>query len=219
MKGRVGSGFSYSFAVFDIEWKNPQINGLTPYTADSIVYNGKRARSTGIEAELSGPLFLYGLTYHISYAYADARLTENFSLPANDGTGTITPGLITGQSGERLPGSPKSSAAATLTYERALAPKYSMVLSANVTYTGSVLNSLPAVNNPQTPLSGYTLGNLSLAINHQPIELMGYVTNVADKRAVLGVQGYATPPLVGALADYDVINRPREIGLRVKYSY
>jgi hypothetical protein len=219
MKGRVGTGFTYSFAVFDIEWKNPQINGLTPYTADSIVYNGNRARSTGVEAELSGPLFFYGLTYHISYAYADARLTENFSLPANDGTGTITPGLITGQSGERLPGSPKSSAAATITYGRALAPRYSMILSANVTYEGSVLNNLPSVTNPQAPLPGYTLGNLSLAIKHQPIELMGYVTNIANKRAVLGIQGYATPPLVGALADYDVINRPREVGLRVKYSF
>ena len=188
MKGRLGTGLTYSVAVFDIDWKNPQINGVTPYTFDSIVYNGNRARSTGVEAELSGPLVLYGLTYHISYSYANARLTEDFSLPANNGTGTITPGLITGQSGERLPGSPKSSAAATITYERALAPQYSIVLSANVTYVGSVLNALPEPNNPEAPLPGYTLGNLSLAIKHQPYEVMGYVTNIADKRAVLGVQ-------------------------------
>lgn len=219
MKGRFGTGLTYSFAVFDIDWKNPQINGVTPYTFDSIVYNGNKARSSGVEAELSGPLVVYGLTYHISYAYANARLTEDFSLPANDGTGTITPGLISGQSGERLPGSPKSSAAATITYERALAAQYSMALSANATYTGSVLNGLPAPNNPQVPLPGYTLGNLSLAIKHRPYELMGYVTNIADRRAVIGFQPYATPPTVGALADYDVINRPREIGLRVRYSF
>ena len=129
------------------------------------------------------------------------------------------PGLISGQWGERLPGSPKSSAAATMSYEHALAAQYSMVLSANVTYTGSVLNGLPAPNNPQVPLPGYTLGNLSLAVEHRPYALTGYVTNIADKRAVLGFQPYATPPTVGALANYDVINRPREIGLRVRYSF
>jgi outer membrane receptor protein involved in Fe transport len=219
MKGRLGNTLTYSFAVFDIEWKNPQINGLTPYTGTSIVYNANKARSTGVEAELNGPLVIDGLTYHASYSYANARLTEDFSLPANNGTGVIVPGLIAGQAGERLPGSPKSSAAATLNYDRALAARYSMVFSANITYTGSVLNSLPSVNNPQTPLPGYTLGNLSLAIKHRPYEVMGYVTNVADKRAVLGLNEFATPPTVGTLADYDVVTRPREVGVRVRYTF
>ena len=218
-KGRLGSEFTYSLAAFDIEWKDPQINGLTPYTATSLVYNGKQARSTGVEAELSGSLVLPGLRYDISYAYADARLTKNFSLPANDGTGVITPGLISGQAGESLPGSPKSSAAATISYTRTVAPQYLMVATANLSYVGPVLNSLPAITNPQTPLPGYTLGNLSVGITHRPYEITGYVTNLANKRAVLGLQGYETPPIVGAIGDYNVINRPREIGVRMKYLF
>ncbi len=108
LKGRFDTGLSYSFAVFDIEWDNPQISGYTPYTDTPLVYNANKARSTGFEAESAGPLFLPGLRYNVSFGYADVRLTENFALPANNGTGSISPGLITGYSGERLPGSPKS---------------------------------------------------------------------------------------------------------------
>lgn len=219
VKGRAAAGLTYSFALFDIEWKNPQINGITPVTDTPLVYNATKARSTGAEAELSGPLGLPGLKYDVSFSYANARLTEAFALPANDGAGAIAPGEITGQPGERLPGSPKTSAAATVTYGRSIAPQYSMLLSANVTYVGSVLTTLPTVIYSQSPLPAYSIGNLSAAISHHPYELTLYATNVADKRAVLGLNDISIPPIVGALARFDVINRPREVGLRVKYSF
>ena len=55
----------------------------------------------------------------MSFAYADAHLTSDFSLPANDGTqtGTIVPGLIHGSNGQQMPGSPKTSASVALDYD------------------------------------------------------------------------------------------------------
>ena len=80
------------------------------------------------------------LVYSVSFAYADAHLTSDFSLPANDGTqtGTIVPGLIHGTSGEQMPGSPKTSASVGLIYDRILAPGYDLVLAANGVYRSAV---------------------------------------------------------------------------------
>ncbi len=221
IKGRSSGGYSYSLALFDIEWSNPQIGGYTPNTSTAVVYNAAKARSTGFDAESAGPLFLTGLRYSVSASYAHARLTENFSLPANDGEGAIAPGVITGSAGSRLPGSPEWSAAATLDYEHVLTAEWSMVLTANATYTGSLLNGLPAAGNTlsassniNTLLAGYTLGNLSASLRGSRYEVTFYVNNVADKRAVVSYLHPQSVEVVGALADYDIINRPREIGLR-----
>jgi iron complex outermembrane recepter protein len=95
-KGRLSNAFSYTVAVFDIKWDHPQISSSLP-SGNLAVYNAKTAESKGVEFESSGPLFLPRLAYSIGFAYADAHLTSNFSLPANNGaqTGTIVPGLIT----------------------------------------------------------------------------------------------------------------------------
>jgi outer membrane receptor protein involved in Fe transport len=84
---------------------------------------------------------------------------------------------------------------------------------------GSVLNGLPTVNNPETPLPSYTIGNISVALNHRPYQLIAYVDNVADKRAVLGYNNLPNPPVVGTISAFDVINRPREIGVRINYTF
>ena len=118
LKGRFGNGFSYTAAVFDIKWDKPQISSSLP-SGNLAVYNGNTAESKGFELESSGPLFVPLLSYTVSVAYADAHLTSNFSLPANNGlqTGTIVPGLIHGSDGQQMPGSPKTSASVALNYD------------------------------------------------------------------------------------------------------
>jgi len=215
VKGRIEGNYTYALAVFDVEWDHPQIAGYTPYTSTAVVYNGEKARSRGVEAESAGPLFVPGLHYSASLSDADARLTENFSLPANDGMGSIAPGIITGSAGERLPGSPMWSAAATISYERALGAEWSMDLTANATYTGSILNSLPTPGIPETPIPAYTIGNLSASLDQSRYRVTLYIDNVADKRAVVSFLQTPNVAVVGGLANYYLINRPREIGLRI----
>jgi iron complex outermembrane receptor protein len=57
-------------------------------------------------------------------------------------------------------------------------------------------------------------------VNHKPWRFTGYVTNLTDKQEVL------VPPLQpGAAGDFDkladdyVVNPPREIGIRVGYTF
>ncbi len=139
LKGRFANGVSYTLAVFDMRWDKPQISASLP-SGNIAVYNGNTAESKGVEFESSGPLIFRGLTYTIGAAYTDATLTSDFSLPANDGTGTgnIVPGLINGTSGQQLPGSSKVNFAATITYARTLAPGWDFAASINGTYTGQV---------------------------------------------------------------------------------
>jgi len=214
-KGRFASGYSYAVDAFDIAWHNPQISGFTPVTDTPLVYNATEARSTGFDAETAGPLLVTGLRYSVAASYAHARLTEDFSLPANNGVGSISPGEISGTAGERLPGSPEWSAALTLNYERSLGADRSMALTANTTYTGTILGSLPSPENPNTETAPYTIENLSASYNFSRYQISAYANNVADKRAVLGFQQRPGVAIVGALANYDLINRPREIGLRI----
>ena len=218
LKGRMPSGLTYTFALFDVEWDNPQISASLP-SGNLAVYNGKHARSRGVEAESSGRLFMKGLTYNIGFAIAQAELTEDFSLPANTGGGQITDGAVKGFAGEQLPGSPKFSSSVAVNYQRNVAPDYLLTLSLNHTYRSKAPMGLAASDgsNKLGNSAAYGLLNLSAALDHGPWTLRLHANNLLDKRAVL-----APPNKLGFLGnltnDYQ-INRPRVIGLSFAYNY
>src|SRR6185437_6324005 len=168
--------------------------------------------------ETSGPLFLPGLAYSVGFSYADAKLTSDFFLPANVG-GVVTAGALSGKSGQQLPGSPKTSATATLNYDRNLTPGYDLTLSLNGTYRSAVLLGLASAegNTPVQQSSSYAIANFSATVNHKPWRAVWYVTNLLDKQEIL-VPPY-NPGQVGGLTNDYVVNRPRETGLRIAYTF
>jgi len=219
MKGRFSNGFSYSAALFDMRWDKPQISASLP-SGNLAVYNGNTAESTGAELEISGPLFLPGLTYMVGGAYTDARLTSDFSYPANNGmgTGTIVPGLVTGTAGQQMPGSPKTALSGTIVYKRALAPTYDWDISANGTYS-SVVPLYLSSTQAQYKTPPYGLVNLDTNIWHNGWRVGAYVKNLADRRVDLVPAVLNAYLLDAALASSELINPPREIGLRVGYKF
>ena len=219
LKGRFAAGWVYSLSVFDITWDKPQITTVTPVTLAYVVVNGNKARSTGVAFDSSGPLGIPGLTYTMGLTYANARLTKDFTWAANDGTGTLVPGLIFGKAGQQLPGSPKTSGAITLNYEHNLAPGYSLNLSLNETYTGRIRNGLANIRNPYDPLPAYTIGSFSASLQHKPWQLTGYVNNFTDKRALIAPPSISNAAIVGPLVNGNTINRPRTAGLQLSYSF
>jgi iron complex outermembrane recepter protein len=221
-KGRFANGLSYTFAVFDIKWDKPQISASLP-SGNLAVYNGKTAESKGFEFESTGPLplpfSLTGLGYSLGFSYADAKLTSDFSLPANNGAGVIVPGLVAGKSGQQLPGSPKTSATAALTYNHLLTPGYDLGVSLNGTYRSNIklnlANGLGVTTVQQS--SSYLVMNFSAAVTHDSWRTTLYVTNLLDRQEVL------VPPVqpneFGGLTNDFVVNRPRETGLRLAYMF
>ena len=136
LKGRFSNGFSYTAAVFDIKWDKPQISSSLP-SGNLAVYNAQHRRIEGLRAGVErARCSCRMLAYTVSFAYADAHLTSDFSLPANNGlqTGTIVPGLIHGSDGEQMPGSPKTSASVALDYDMPLSAGYELALTANGVY-------------------------------------------------------------------------------------
>ena len=220
LKGRFGNGFSYTAAVFDIKWDKPQISSSLP-SGNLAVYNANTAESKGFELESSGPLFVPRLSYTVSVAYADAHLTSSFSLPANDGTqtGTIVPGLIHGSDGQQMPGSPKTSASVALNYDLPLSAGYDLALTANGVYRSEVpmqLTPTLGVTSVQYS-SSYEIVNFSGALNHGPWRTTLYVTNLFDRQNIL------VPPTqfneLDKLTNDYVVSPPREVGVRVAYSF
>jgi iron complex outermembrane receptor protein len=210
LKGRFESKLRYTLTVFDDEWKDPQINGSTAL-GDLLVYNGVKARSRGLEFDATGPLFLDGLSYTIGGAYVDAKLTESFSLPSG----------IVGVAGWQLPGSPKTSLAATLNYDRPIAPDYLLSLALNGTYRDRAPLKFPTSTTAAVSSSPFGIVNGSAMVTHGSWRYGVYGTNLADRRAVLEsalVYSQFTPD-VGRLIYPSVINRPREVGIRLSYSF
>jgi iron complex outermembrane receptor protein len=220
LKGRFSNGFSYTVAVFDIKWDKPQISSSLP-SGNLAVYNADKAESKGFELESSGPLFVPNLAYSVSFAYADAHLTSDFSLPANNGAqnGTIVPGLIHGSSGERMPGSPKTSASAGVVYDMIVSPGYDLALAANGVYRGVVPMQLTPTLGVTTvqQSSTYEVMNLSAALIHKPWRATLYVTNLFNKQNIL------VPPTqfneLGKLTNDYLVNPPREIGIRLACTF
>ena len=216
LKGRLPGGWSYSADVFDVLWNRPQIAGITP-AGNYAVWNGSKARSDGVEFDLSGPLPLpvSGFALTVGGAYSDAKLTEGYSLPAGDGAGTVEPGLINGASGSQLPGSPKVSVAATVSYERIVVPGYSLNVSLNDTYKSSIPFQILIPGNASDTSSSSNIANLSATVDHRPWHVTAYVKNIADKRVLL----IPSSGPVGNLYDNSTINRPREIGAQIGVSF
>jgi iron complex outermembrane receptor protein len=220
LKGRFSNGLSYTIAVFDIKWDNPQISSSLP-SGNLAVYNANTAESRGFEIESSGPLFVPQLTYTVSFAYADAHLTSDFSLPANDGTqhGIIVPGLIHGMNGQQMPGSPKESGSVAINYEVPLSAGYDLLLNANGVYRSRVPMQLSPTLGVTTVQysSTYETMNLSAALTHERWRGTLYITNVFDKQNIL------VPPTqfneLGKLTNDYIVSPPRQIGLRLAYTF
>jgi iron complex outermembrane recepter protein len=206
--------------VFDIHWDKPQISSSLP-SGNLAVYNASTAESKGFEFESSGPLFVPRLTYSVSFAYADAHLTSDFSLPANNGaqTGTIVPGLINGTSGEQMPGSPKSSASFGLNYAMALSAGYDLTLAGNAVYRSAAPMQLtPSLGVTSVQYSSsYEMVNFNATVNHKPWRTTFYITNLFDRQNIL------VPPTqfneLGNLTNDYIVSIPREVGLRVAYTF
>jgi iron complex outermembrane recepter protein len=211
-----------SFAVFYIQWKNPQIDLLTPYLGYSAVVNGKEAASKGFEIELSTPLGLKGLSLSTGIAYAKARLSQDFALISNGISGPEADGIV-GHAGDKLPGAPDFSATANLRYSTPTSTGAVLTANLGADYRGSTTNDLPDLN-PIAVIAtapGYTVlhGDLSLSFGNWNIG--AYATNLANKYVIYssGVQNIYSIASHGTYANTSVVARPRELGLRMVYRW
>jgi outer membrane receptor protein involved in Fe transport len=210
LKGHFDNGLSYTLAAFDIIWENPQIGGTTP-TTNFAVWNAKEAESKGVEFDITSPLPLDGLSIMLSGAYADATFSKDYRIAS-------TFGDIVGLEGQQLPGSPKRSAAATLNYEFELSNGYRIATSLNDTYRSKVLlSNFGILGNAPLASEPMNIVNASVAVNNDAWLIGLYATNLTNKRVLLSPGNL--DPFTNNLATQSSINQPREIYVRLRYSF
>ena len=177
---------SFDLAVFQINWKDVQLQDTDSASQFTYSTNGGKARSRGIEGAVEyRPL--EGLTLAANATLLDAKLTQ--TLPSLAGADSLV-----GASGDRLPGSPRFSANASIQKDFRLSESLRASAAANVTYVGSRTSEF--VNTgallpggqlaPRFDLPSYTQldlrGGVSTTSNWR-VDL--YVRNVTDKEGVV----------------------------------
>jgi outer membrane receptor protein involved in Fe transport len=103
-----------------------------------------------------------------------------------------------------------------------LTQEYDLTLSLNGVYRAAEKMSLAPVLGSTTiqQSSSYEVMNLSAAVNHKSWRYTAYVTNLLNKQEIL-----VPPPQAAAgqnfdkLADDYLVNPPRVIGIRVRYTF
>ena len=199
-KGEVlDNRLSIDTSIYYIDWSNIQL----ALTTDGLGYsgNGGAAKSEGVEFALeSQPLA--GLKLSSWVTYDDAVLTNRFPINAS----------LYGAPGERLPNASRFSGNLAFEQELPLGSQLTGFVGGDVSYVGDSFgvftggNGVPA---PRQTYPGYAKVDLHAGVNYSSWKAILFVTNLANRRAVIdgGIGEY--PPFA-----YQYIT-PRTIGLNL----
>jgi iron complex outermembrane recepter protein len=193
-------------AIYQIDWKDIQVQGLDQTQAFFFVTNAGTARVRGIELEAEA-LLGAGLEFDFGGAWTDAKLTED------QPTATVDP--TAGRNGDRLPNVPRVQFDAALSYKRAVGSGANLNLSADVNYRGKTdtrLRTGAAFSIPNgfnVPLDSYELVNVRATLEWNDWSASLFAKNLFDKRAQVDAIASAQDPLAF------ITVRPRTIGLSV----
>jgi len=205
-KGTIANRFRYSADVFDIQWHNVQEGAqLTPLVLPGAINVGN-AYSRGVEAEM-----FYAVDRHLSaqldYTYDQTKLTSYNALVA-DGLSVPPPPV-----GAPMPGTPKNSAAVTLTYGNIMIANGEMRYSVSAHYQSRVTPALSATI-PVVP--GYTIVDTRLSYSYSHYEITAYCNNLTNN---LGINSFSDPFNYSPQNYQAVVSQPRTVGLTLAYSF
>ncbi len=197
-------------AIYQINWKDIQVQALDTTGAFRYITNAGTARSRGVELEAQA-LLAPGLEFDFGGSWTDAKLTEDHPNVAH-------PELhddYAGHNGDRLPNVPRIQFNAALSYKFPVSSEANLDLIADVNYRGSTdtqFRTSPALTVPNgfnIPLAAYTLVNLRAAFDWHDWTATLFAKNLTDKRAQVDGIAAAQDP-------YGLITvRPRTIGVSV----
>jgi iron complex outermembrane receptor protein len=204
LKGGAFSGrLTFDASLYDIEWRNMQLQVADPTSGQTYYVNASRARSQGLE--VSGQAELpYRFAASGWIALNDARLTAD--MPPNSSADA--------HSGDPLPFASRFSAFASLKKHFPLGPDVTGALEADLRYVGHRQDGFPAVGGgPRLDLPAYTTADLRASIECRAWEAAVFVRNLNDARGVLarsqiGFTTFATNYI-----------QPRTLGLSISRSF
>ena len=205
-KGTLAGRFSYSVAVYDMEWHNVQEGvQLTPLVLPAALNIGD-AQSRGVEMEFNASITRH-LGAQLSYTYDQTKLKSINSLFAYPNTAVPAPAI-----GSPMPGTPKNSVALGLEYGHIRVADGELEFAANANYRSVVIPALSATV-PHVP--GYTMVDSRVTFTRTHWLASLYVNNITNN---LGINSYTDPAIYGNRFQA-VVSQPRTVGITVGYSF
>lgn len=204
VKGNFGKGSSYTFTLYHIDWINPQIQGFTVAGGFDFAANGKKARTQGIESEVT--LALTSRTrLELGYSFTDAKLTESFVRGYND---------LVGVAGDRLPGVSRQQGTAALDYSQPFGTDRAWHARFDASYRSDFWTALQHSAFSQD-LPGFLLLNLRMGVDVGPLRADLFVENLTNRLAATAIS--TEPGLDHERALY--VSRPRTVGIDLHYYF
>jgi outer membrane receptor protein involved in Fe transport len=202
--------FSWDAAVFQINWKDVQLQDTDVATQFTYTTNGGGARSRGVEGELNW-LPLAGLNVGANMTFLDAVLTE--ALPALSGADSLV-----GNSGDRLPWSARFSSNVFAQDTFQISGNLSGFAGVNWSYVGSRYTDFTSTGAtlPRFQLPSYSLVDLNAGLEYGGNwRLNIFLRNVANEHGVVTANNRnGTSPTT--FADF---TQPRTVGASIGYRF
>ncbi|MET0659658.1 MAG: TonB-dependent receptor [Steroidobacteraceae bacterium] len=217
-------------SIYYIDWKDPQLIGVTDVGQATITINGKGAETKGFELSFASQL-TDRLSLRGSFAYTKAELTADapglLAIYNDDGFGAGNRVPVDGQKGDRLPGSPEQQGSLWLTYAMPLTSGFDLGLDYGVAAQGDVLTRTGGRAGADK-LGGFAVHYASVALKADAWTVALYAENLFDKYAATGVRSNRSwlktvtnengDPVANRSYYRDIL-RPREVGLRFTYDF
>jgi len=190
---------SVDMAVYDINWKNIQLNNYTP-TGVAYLANGGTAKSQGAEVSLAY-LPIRNLKLGLNAAYTDSRLTQD------------APSLG-GKSGDSLPNIPKVTWSYTTDYSFPLPWDLTGHAGGDYRWTGARWSSFSS-SSTNWREGSYGVLDLYANVTARTWTLRLYAKNLNNQHPLLNV-GYLQNAATGQIAVLDATSlQPRTIGVEL----
>ncbi len=202
--GLLDGRLTFGADVYRINWNRIQLQETDPATDMLFYTNAGKAKSQGIELELSAAP-VKGLVISQTLGYTDATLSQ-----------PLVAGLI-GVSGDRLPYSARLTASLDIQQTVQLTNSASVFVGGNLRYVGDRPSDFSSsADVPRLDLPAYTLLDLRAGAVIDDWNISLFAQNVTNRFALLG----ASPELSGTDTgvNYALVQRPRTIGLSVTRS-
>jgi outer membrane receptor protein involved in Fe transport len=203
--------FSVDAAVFHIDWKDIQLFAVQ--SGFGFNTNGSSAKSDGIEFTASARPFP-GLELSANGAYTNARLTGD------------TPAVVGGRDGDRLPFTPKFSAALNGDYQWRVAEGTTAHFGGSVRHLSSQNASFDAdfvaAFGRQRHIRSYNVVDLNAGVDFGRVDIQAYVKNLGNSHAVTSTTGtvvFGAFPIFPNGAIGTGVLRPRTVGVTIGFDY
>lgn len=223
--------FHFNAALFNVDWDDPQVEGVTENGSATILVNAKGANARGVEIS-SRAILSDNLTAYATYSYTKTELTDDAPFLFGDvgEVGSALQDFYDGKDGDRLPGAPENQFSFGLKYTTEVFDDKQLDIVYGFTAQSDVYSKVGLRADGEV-LPGYALSNFSVGISDEEWAVTFYVDNMFNKYAFSSVRrdqgdiGLARFPDqsvngVDLMRNYGhYLVRPMKVGMKFTYNF